>query len=538
MATRAQYVFPVVDIFTNGNGSPRPGVVYQDKIFMSARTSGNDFELFTTNGTAAGTSMLKDLDQGTPGSSPMDFTLCNGKLFFQAEVTGYGWELWVTDGTAAGTHLVKDIRPGPIGNGVGLIATGRPSFNVLNDKIYFLADDSTHGRELWVSDGTDAGTRMVKDINPGTADAIPMYMTAFNNKILFSAFQGNANELWITDGTEAGTTMLKDINPGSGASDPANFTVYNGKAYFSAIAAGSGNELWVTDGTEAGTVLVKDIRPGIAGSGVSGFYLFNNRLYFSANNGSAGSELWVTDGTTAGTQMAVDIQPGADGSEPRYFTTYKGKLFFQAKGDTTTGRELWMSDGTATGTQLVKDMVPGPSASNPRSLTVHKGKLYFVFSAAPFNEHLAVSDGTAAGTKKIAPPGANATDPMRSSHEFIVYHDTLYFRAYFDAVIGDELWAVVDTAHVPSGIRSPSPAAFNLYPNPSGGTFTLQWHEAPAAAATLQVFDMAGRKVHDRHIPAGTRSTVLQLGHLPKGTYTLRLQTGDGPPAGERLLIQ
>jgi len=91
-------------------------------------------------------------------------------------------------------------------------------FTLLNNKLIFRATDSANGRELWITDGTAAGTTLLKDINPG-GDSFPFYFTRFNNRVFFRANDGtNGIELWVTDGTAAGTTLLRDINPGAGFS--------------------------------------------------------------------------------------------------------------------------------------------------------------------------------------------------------------------------------------------------------------------------------------------------------------------------------
>lgn len=543
IAAQAQYVFRPVDIFpNNGNGSPGPGIVFQDKMFMSARTSGFNMELYTSNGTAAGTTMLKDLNPGPAEFSvPKEFVICNGKLFFLAFTDAEGLELWVTDGTAAGTKMVKDINPGSAGNEADMVGTGRPKLIAMGHKVFFHATDGTNGLELWMSDGTEAGTQMVKDINPGSGDSFPIYMEVLNNKLIFCATApATGDELWITDGTTAGTAMVKDIKPGADGSGLGQFTACNGKVYFNASNGVNGNELWATDGTTAGTYMVKDICPGFDNSGPGNFYAFNNKIYFAAGALlPANYELWVSDGTAAGTYMVKDINAGSDYSMPNNFVAYKGKLFFSAKGDAATGTELWCTDGTAAGTTMVKDLAPGSGPSNPHTMTVFKGKLYFIFSVSFLNEHLAVSDGTAAGTKQIAPVGANLTDPMVRCHNFVEYHDTLYFNAFFNVAYGEDLWAVTDTSSVPSSVGGPSAhTAFSLYPNPSDGTFTVKMSGTSTKETTIQVCDIAGRTVHTQQMPAGTGTAVLQLGHLPKGVYTLRLQTGDDMPGVERLLIQ
>ena len=149
--------------------------------------------------------------------------------------------------------LVKDILPGTSSSTPTQGAT-------VGSTLYFRATDGTavgvgHGVELWKSDGTTAGTTLVKDINPGTGSSTPVLMN-FNGTLFFSATDGaNGVELWTSDGTTSGTVMVKDINPGSGSSTPANFTPA-GSIMFFTINSGASTQLWKTDGTAANTVLV------------------------------------------------------------------------------------------------------------------------------------------------------------------------------------------------------------------------------------------------------------------------------------------
>src|SRR5205807_1372658 len=131
----------------------------------------------------------------------------------------------------------------------------------------------------------------------------------------------NGNELWITDGTTAGTSLVKDINPSAfspASSNPQYITVLgNGEAVFQADDGPGGRELWVTDGTAGGTMLVKDINLG-AGSSITA--IGNGQALFQFDDGTDGREMWITDGTAAGTHLADDINPGAGNSSPSDFT--------------------------------------------------------------------------------------------------------------------------------------------------------------------------------------------------------------------------
>src|SRR5207302_399773 len=199
-------------------------------------------------------------------------TNVNGTLFFSASDGSNGRELWESDGTPTGTFMVKDIIPGP-GSSVERNLTN------VNGILFFYAYDGTHGQELWKSNGTATGTVLVKDINPNNSNpnggnSYVADITNVNGVAFFSAENGtNGRELWKSDGTEAGTVLVKDINPGSSSGIPAYLTNVNGTLFFDADDGVHGRELWTSDGTEAGTVLFKDFNPGIQESqaGVVGY---------------------------------------------------------------------------------------------------------------------------------------------------------------------------------------------------------------------------------------------------------------------------
>jgi len=188
---------------------------------------------------------------------PISMTNMNGTLYFDA--SGTSVDLWKSDGTTAGTVMVKDsvsMEPG--------------SLTVVNGTLYFNGYDDVHGYELWKTDGTAAGTGLVKDINPGLGlrpNSNVMYLTKYNGILYFNANDGtNGDELWRSDGTDAGTYMVKDISSGCQTfcgSNPKYLTVANGNLFFSANDGTNGVELWKL-GMAAGVERTTSTIPAIA----------------------------------------------------------------------------------------------------------------------------------------------------------------------------------------------------------------------------------------------------------------------------------
>jgi len=449
------------DIFTgygyNSSSNPKNFVIFKDSLFFQA-TDTNGIELWKSNGTDSGTFLVKDifpdtLKKGVPNSSnPQNLIVVNNVLYFQAASKGMGIELWRSDGSKAGTYMVKDIN-------ADTLNSDPEEFIDLNNTLYFVASNGASGDELWKTDGTAAGTVMVKDINSSGGSSIS-FMTKFNNKMYFSADNGSGAELWVSDGTAIGTVLLKDINPKSGISPsyPSLFTEYNGKLYFTASNGTDGFELWVTNGTAAGTTEVKDIYAGSLGAEPTLYTVANNTLFFLAQNAATGNELWKSDGTAAGTVMVKDLYPGTTSSSPRYLTAYttKNLLIFGAE-EGLYGREPWKSDGTTAGTVQIKDIISGTKPANPSQLLTMKGVLYFTAESTASGNELFKSNGTAAGTAVVREimSGASSSTPKNLTN----INDELYFSAD-DGTYGNELWKSNGTSAGTSRVADINPSMY------------------------------------------------------------------------------
>lgn len=214
------------------------------------------YEPWITNGTRLGTHLLKNVAPGALGSTgdfDNEFHGYRGSFFFGANDGVHNKELWRTDGTAAGTELAVDTWPGVHG--------GLEDFSALNGAGLMFLDvqDATHGYELWKSNGTPSGTRIVKDIQPGTQGSFPNLYAGVSlgaNGIVFLANDGvHGEQLWVSNGTSSGTRMLTTSN----MTNIGYITRLGIRALFAANDGTYGTELWITDGTPGGTRLVKDI---------------------------------------------------------------------------------------------------------------------------------------------------------------------------------------------------------------------------------------------------------------------------------------
>ncbi|MFL5801951.1 MAG: ELWxxDGT repeat protein [Roseiflexaceae bacterium] len=375
----------------------------------------------------------------SPSSDPQDLEAIGNTVYFSALSKGYRG-LWKSDGTAAGTVLVKEISPTELTN--------------VNGMLFFVAT----GRELWKSDGTATGTAIVKDINgPINDGSLSWQKTNFKGQLFFVADDGiHGNELWKSDGTTAGTIPASTL---LNVDAPGPIVGMNGSFFFGG-SSGQTHGLWKSEGTPNSTVLLKEM------NFIFDLASVNGTLFFVGPAATYGSELWASDGTAAGTRLVKDIVPGGDHSDPNSLTNAHGRLFFTAN-DRVHGRELWTSDGTAAGTTLVKNIRPDTRTPvditpDPVILGAVGRTLFFTISDGIHGDELWKSDGTAAGTtlvQDIAPGRASST-PVGMA----IAGSQLFFSAD-DQSNGAELWALrgdIDTfvqAPTLAGAPPNSPAA-------------------------------------------------------------------------------
>mgnify|MGYP001185171546 CR=1 FL=1 len=374
--------------------------------------------------------MVKDINSGIGSSSPRDPVVMGGVAYFAADDGIHGEELWRSDGTFGGTYMVKDINPES--RVVNVIqGTTEPDdsdiseLTVAGDKIFFFARNGSMmpytDSELWVSDGTEGGTKQVlvngmfyqtlTQTVPFIGQNLDWYngpreLVAVGDRVFFSSmaaywnsnedWEASGEELWVSDGTEFGTRMVENIHPDTESgqsggimvccadwtgSSPRSLTLAGENLYFTADNGQHGRELWKVD-TDVpffnyDAVRIRDINPGPFGSDASSLTAAGDRLYFSANDGANGYELWTTMGTTATTVMVEDlIQNGS--SSPNRLVWGGNNLFFTSEVDGDEGRELLMlNEDPQTSTFDPEVTFLSNDTIDPRPLSLSGGSMYF-----------------------------------------------------------------------------------------------------------------------------------------------------------------
>lgn len=464
----------VTDIATGvGDGRPNGLAALSSKLVFTGH-DGAGTRLFTYDG--ATVAQIKTLSTAGVPSNPYHTLSWNSRVYFLE-----GSNCWYSDGTSAGTIAFQSL------------CQSAPAFAVGDGRLLYGVSTSGE-RELWSIDGADVEAQETELVN---FSSNPGEFTWLGDSTLFAADDGvSGRELWVTDGTPAGTELL-DLNAGAEASTPSRFTPFEGEIWFVATTPASGSELWHSDGSASGTELF-ELHPGSSGSSpnqlvVLGSNLFlvaydellgeqlfriadagssavmldyanqaglspeqltssGSRLFFFGETSTTGRELF-TIGENDAEPTPIEIVPGA--SEPvdlDELVAWNGAAFFVAD-DGVTGRQIWRSDGATV--VRVSSLAGGYS---PEELTAGPGGIYFVYDDATFGSELWRSDGVATVRVSDIDPLAGDAYP----HDLTWVGNRLYFAAA-EPVTGDELWwtdgvTVGQVADLRPGTASSSPA--------------------------------------------------------------------------------
>ncbi len=377
-----------------------------------------DQSIWASDGTATGTVRLAALP-GLDRTFRPPIVAAAGRAFF-FRFGGSERELWTTDGTPAGTRLVREVA-----------GDGRNDLRALGAKVGFVGFDPARGAELWTSDGTAAGTRLVKDLCAGACNGVfELAISAIGKIWIAGSTADRGLEVWTSDLTPAGTRQLRDLCPGSCSSEPREWRAVGGRMYFVA-RVDFVDRLVASDGTAAGALAV-----GVPAHNFSrklDSAPLGSALVFAGAGTAHGEEPWISDGTPAGTRLLADLDSANwAGSGPGAYAAAGGRAFYFAfDGLITTS--LWTSDGTAEGTRVAYDLPSGFCLDEIGRPAEAGGRLVVFLKMCDVDGFEMVgSDGTPAGSGRLLPDGVFA------DNRFVRAGDRLLFSA-FDETHGFEL---------------------------------------------------------------------------------------------------
>ncbi len=480
---------------------------YQGRLYFSAvgTTMTTGFELFSSDGTAAGTSLVAEIQPGGGNGSPRYLVSSPQGVWFVASTSVTSTALYLCNGPQ-GVQSISDLGQGcapplvPFSGGVLLSAgdaligyephhaTPAPAFTLLGDlrrflagidtqaatrvrnRLFFCADDGVHGRELWSTDGSAAGTTMV-DFTPGPVGSFLSYsdrLVPFGDGVAAVTRQGANYGVMVSDGTAAGTRALPlPPNTNGIAIDTRGDVLF----------VFDGERLFRSDGTVAGTLQLPVLSPqvisdprlyalpdrlvfGSTSAGVYGCdgvgpavllsvpsysYLvrrIGDRVLFSDGRGLLATDgtlagtvslgalysvyfedresdvlyfrdnaaLYRTDGTPAGTVVLAPLPSGV--YLENLVSTAAG--VFMVGSEPSSGRELWGYDAMLGQIVLVVELAPGTASGVVGAARVGDGNTLLLIAEDPaFGREPYVSDGTLAGTHLLADvnPGPNGSNP-------------------------------------------------------------------------------------------------------------------------------
>ncbi|WP_316791243.1 ELWxxDGT repeat protein [Pedobacter frigoris] len=352
--------------FVKSFNAAGPFVKMNNAFYFTAATEANGIELWKSDGTTEGTSMVKDINPGVNGSNIQNIIVYNNKIYFSATDLINGAELWTSDGTESGTMMVKDINPNRVGSGNP--GSNPRQFTILNGSLYFLCSVGSYDSSLWRTDGTAGGTiRILGGENMGLSQ-----MRTVGNRLYING--GNYNwDLYASDGTAAGTKLLAIEEYGS----LDQITVVNNQLVFAKkFSSGQGTKVYKLNPTDDSFQVLKTFVPAAYGEiTLNNLTAVGSNFFFAlqTDNGSSGytDELWKSDGTSTGTILLKSFpwQRHISNSNMQNFVAQNGKLTFAS----TKDYYLWTSDGTPNGTIQVSTTKMEPS----RTPLLMGPKIYF-----------------------------------------------------------------------------------------------------------------------------------------------------------------
>ena len=340
-----------VQLTTAAYSSRIQGTKFAGQLYFAATDAEHGTELWRTDGTEAGTEMVADIFQGVGSSNVEELVVADNTLFFTATDGVHGREVWAIrhDGDLPPesspdednqTLVDSDVGLGEVGllSDINRANSDSRTAVVVDSTYFFVMGTAENGSELWMSDGTDGGTRMVRDILAGPTSTRPDHLTAFGESVFFTAQASDGTrELWKSDGTEAGTLRV------AASSAFGNGHVHQLIADDHSLYVSADDRLYVTDGTPNSVQLIPSRWAQLTPAGEHTFLTERRKISVLSRTNGVFHQHRLSELETSG-----DISP---------LESALGRLFFSVVECNQVGcqGELWSTDGTDEGTGPVTE---------------------------------------------------------------------------------------------------------------------------------------------------------------------------------------
>ncbi|HLP63245.1 T9SS type A sorting domain-containing protein [Flavobacterium sp.] len=492
----------VVSNFSWGNKTK-----VSNKIIFTHSTPEFGAELWVSDGTSAGTMILKDMNIGASSSSPNFLTLIDDVVYFQANTN----QIWRTDGTAVGTYAIVSNNQ----------VTNPKNFTKAGQFIFFSEGSagSSCCHSLWKTLTTPNSESMVTPTT--TFVDVDGIATLDDDEVIFNAKTSSGWGIWRSNGVV--NELIKDINSGTNSLDipqmrlPKNI---EGTIYFNGFSADFGGELWTSDGTFPETKMIRDIYTlndnpfsNLSSSSPTKFTKVGTDVYFSARDINYGYEVWKTNGSASGTMMVKDINVGNNANfGPDSFTNVDSLLYFtQGLSENPGTTQIWKTNGTEEGTTAVTT-IPG-SYLNSIELFYYNGIIYFsLFNPTTGSELWKVD--TASDTVSLLADIASGTLSSEPTG-FFEYNGFIYFTATSDGTFGGiKTYRIAEQSLSNQAIQKNK---VTIFPNPTKDVITIELDNE--SDFTLEMYNLIGEKV--AHF---LNQKTIDVSHLTAGIYMLKVK--------------
>jgi ELWxxDGT repeat protein len=483
-------------------------------------------EIWVTDGTKSNTKMLFKLPHNFLFNRETSFTFTpsGDYLYFQTKDSINGPEFWVTDGSGS-ANSTKMLGPffsetDQLGETAGfnqgvLLAVKNNSPLTSNDSVdlfYFNKDSQkpvnlTKGYPRW-GNGFKSSAGFIPKVFKNKAYFV------FDHRIY-------GDELFETDGTFSGTKVI-DINPGSGNSFPEYPFIEFGKLFVSAYTKPGVHRNMVTI-DESGIENILPFQTLV----LSNDYAVNaNGVFLKGSKDTIdnrGWEFWRTDGTKAGTSFVFDTKPGPQSGNPRFFSSVSNTIVFETNG------KVFTSNGTDTGT-IVMPIVD--SLQMARSFQGYDEKIFFVGKLAKNNYHLYRYDKTGKATK-IAPIGSeSAINPLGAGNGSVDYGHNFLFNwkgeIYFLADYGQGKKLYKIGANVTSATKNfrKEEAQVQIYPNPAFSILEIQLGLIGENEINYSIFNSEGKLMQKLNgVSVDNNHAQVSVENLNAGLYIILVES-------------